>query len=235
VKEPTSRKRRVRVIERPSLGLKEPSDAGKELAPSAHEFVPPNPTLPRLREAATGCKGCDLYQRATQTVFGEGPARAPMMLVGEQPGDSEDREGRPFVGPAGRLLDRALAEAGIDRDRVYVTNAVKHFKWRPAGKRRIHEKPGAREVRACWPWLESEIEVVNPSIIVALGATAAQALMGSGFRLMKQRGEVLETRWGPRLVATVHPSALLRLDDEEERDRAFSQLTKDLEKAARLM
>jgi DNA polymerase len=158
-----------------------------------------------------------------------------MMLVGEQPGDSEDREGRPFVGPAGRLLDRALAEAGIDRDRVYVTNAVKHFKWRPAGKRRIHEKPGAREVRACWPWLESEIEVLNPSVIVALGATAAQALMGSGFRLMQRRGEVLETRWGPRLVATVHPSALLRLDDEEERDRAFRQLSKDLEKAACLM
>jgi DNA polymerase len=179
---------------------------------SAAPFVPAHPTLQRLQSAARECQGCPLYQRATQTVFGEGPAKAKIILVGEQPGDQEDLQGKPFVGPAGKLLDKALVDAEIDRRIVYVTNAVKHFKWEPRGKRRIHQKPTGLEISACHPWLEGEIAVIRPEIVVALGATAAQALMGPKFRVTKQRGlffPYTEAKW---LLATVHPSALLRTE-----------------------
>ncbi|RPI23042.1 MAG: uracil-DNA glycosylase [Acidobacteria bacterium] len=199
--------------------------------PTARPFLPETPHLPNLREAAENCRGCDLYQNATQTVFGEGPEKAVMLLIGEQPGDQEDRSGRPFVGPAGRLLDRALSEAGIPRKQVYVTNAVKHFKWVARGKRRLHDKPRRSEILACRPWLESEISTIKPRIIVCLGATAAQSLMGTGFKITKERGKVLQTEWAPLLLATVHPSALLRMDGPE-REQAFSELVMDLMKAA---
>ena len=197
---------------------------------SAADFLPANPTLDSLREAAEGCRGCDLYRNATQTVFGEGTTRAEVMLVGEQPGDREDLEGRPFVGPAGKLLDGALEDAGIDRAKVYVTNAVKHFKWTPAprGKRRIHKKPGAEEIRACRPWLDGEIGMVKPRVIVALGATAAQALMGRDFRLTQHRGELLESDVGPLVAATVHPSSILRAPDDRARREAMDAFVRDL-------
>jgi DNA polymerase len=189
-------------------------------------------TIPQLRELAQGCRACELWRNATQTVFGEGPRRARVLIVGEQPGNSEDLEGAPFVGPAGRLLDRALVEAGIDRDTVYVTNVVKHFKWRraPSGKRRIHQKPDRAEVEACRPWLEAEIERVKPELIVALGATAAQALLGRSFRVTKQHGEVLPSDLGPTL-ATVHPSAILRAPDEV-RAETYAGFVEDLRAAA---
>ena len=203
---------------------------------SAAEFLPPAPdrSLQSLREAAGSCQGCDLYKNATQTVFGEGTRRADVMLVGEQPGDREDVEGRPFVGPAGKLLDRALDEAGIDRSKVYVTNAVKHFKWTPAprGKRRIHKKPGAEEIRACRPWLDAEIEEVRPRVIVAMGATAAQALMGRQFRVTEHRGELLETELGALVSATVHPSSILRSPDEGSRREALDAFVRDLTSVA---
>jgi DNA polymerase len=197
---------------------------------SAAEFLPREHTLDALREAAGSCRGCDLYENATQTVFGEGTKQAEVMLVGEQPGDREDVEGRPFVGPAGKLLDRALEDAGIDRARVYVTNAVKHFKWTPAprGKRRIHKKPGAEEIRACRPWLDAEIEEVRPRVVVALGATAAQALMGRQFRLTQHRGELLESEIGPLVSATVHPSSILRAPDDRARREAMASFVRDL-------
>ena len=197
---------------------------------SAADFLPANPTLDSLREAAEGCRGCGLYRNATQTVFGEGTTRAEVMLVGEQPGDREDLEGRPFVGPAGKLLDGALEDAGIDRAKVYVTNAVKHFKWTPAprGKRRIHKKPGAEEIRACRPWLDGEIGMVKPRVIVALGATAAQALMGRDFRLTQHRGELLESDVGPLVAATVHPSSILRAPDDRARREAMDAFVRDL-------
>src|ERR687895_1039998 len=177
---------------------------------SAADFIPDNPTLPRLREAAAGCRGCDLWVNATQTVFGEGPKSADVMLVGEQPGDQEDRAGHPFVGPAGKLLDAALLQAGIDRSRVYVTNSVKHFKFVQIERgRRLHKKPSAGEVRACNPWLQEEIRVVNPRVIVALGATAAQALLGKQFRVTQNRGEPIRTDFPVAVIATVHPSAVL--------------------------
>jgi uracil-DNA glycosylase len=190
--------------------------------------LPKRRTLSRLRTASHGCRGCDLYARATQTVFGEGRVHAPLMLVGEQPGDQEDRAGAPFVGPAGKLLDRALEAAGIRRRDAYVTNAVKHFKWVPRGKRRIHEKPNRGEVDACKPWLESEIDVVGPRVIVCLGATASQAMMGASFRLTKHRGEPLEAPEGRTVVATVHPSSILRITDENERHAAFEAFVRDL-------
>ncbi len=168
--------------------------------------VPEHPTLESLRAASRGCKACNLWRTGTQTVFGEGAQHAEVMLVGEQPGDQEDLTGRPFVGPAGKLLDRALEEAGIDRRRVYVTNVVKHFKWEPRGKRRIHTKPNAAEIAACRPWLESEVAVVGPRVIVCLGATAAQALLGTSFKVTRQRGEFVPTSLGPPAMATVHPS-----------------------------
>jgi DNA polymerase len=198
----------------------------------ARRFIPPDPTLSELREAAESCTGCPLYRNATQTVFGAGPAKARLMLVGEQPGDVEDLEGLPFVGPAGRLLDRALAEAGIDRPRVYVTNAVKHFKWVQRGKRRLHSKPGAREIQACYPWLEAEIATLKPEIIVCLGATAAQALLGRDLRVSQRRGEFIASPLAPHVMATIHPSSLLRAPDPETRAREFTRFIAELRKVA---
>ena len=188
--------------------------------------------LDELREQAATCTRCDLYKCGTQTVFGEGAVDADLMLVGEQPGDREDIEGRPFVGPAGRILDKGLAAAGIDRDRAYVTNAVKHFKWRPAGKRRIHQKPNAEEVRACRPWLEAELEVVQPKVVVCLGATAAQALLGRTFKVTQQHGQWVEWPYEPLATATVHPSSILRAPDEAARAAAFDGFVADLRVAA---
>jgi uracil-DNA glycosylase len=202
-------------------------------APTALPFLPERRTLTAMRQAVQDCHGCDLYRNATQAVFGEGRTRALVMFVGEQPGDSEDREGRPFVGPAGRLLDRALAEAGIDRDAVYVTNAVKHFKWTPRGKRRIHKNPAAEEVRACRPWLDAEIAAVRPRVVVVLGAIAAKALIGPGFRVTEQRGQVVETPLPAVVTATVHPSSILRAPDEA-RDAAYAAFVRDLRTVAEL-
>ena len=189
-------------------------------------------SIAALRELASGCRACELWARATQTVFGDGSPRARLMLVGEQPGNSEDLEGAPFVGPAGRLLDRALVEAGIDRGVVYVTNVVKHFKWRraPSGKRRIHQKPDRDEVEACYPWLRAEAARIHPELIVCLGATAAQAVLGAGFRVTRQHGEVLNSELGPAM-GTIHPSAVLRAPDEA-RDEMLGQLIDDLRVAA---
>lgn len=184
---------------------------------SAADFIPPHATLSKLRAASQDCRGCDLFELGTQTVFGEGPATAHVMVVGEQPGDAEDKAGRPFVGPSGHLLDHAFDAAGIDRDDVYVTNAVKHFKWAKDArtKRRIHKTPSGGEVRACFPWLEHEIALVKPRVIVCLGATAAKALLGRGFSVMKNRGIALESAWAPAVFATVHPSAVLRAPREQ--------------------
>jgi len=203
--------------------------------PSAAALIPNEPSVDELREAAAECTACPLYANATQTVFGEGPANATLMLVGEQPGDAEDLAGHPFVGGAGKLLDRCLVAAGIDRSRVYVTNAVKHFKWVPRGTRRIHSKPGSLEIAACHPWLEAEIAAVKPKIIVALGATAAQALFGKGFRVTKERGRPVPSRWAPHALATVHPSSLLRAPDEETRHRETEKFIDDLRKIAQLL
>jgi len=187
-----------------------------------------------LKQAAAGCTGCDLYKRGTQTVFGDGAHDAYVMLVGEQPGDKEDLQGKPFVGPAGGILNKCLDAAGIDRTKVYVTNAVKHFKWEPRGKRRIHKKPNQLEITACRPWLDAEIEVVRPQVIVALGATAAQALLGRDFRVTHRRGEPIQTPDG-LIVATVHPSSLLRAPDDETRHRETARFTDDLKVVARLL
>ena len=202
---------------------------------SAADFFPPKITLPALRAAAAGCKGCDLWKRGTQTVFGEGARRAIVMFVGEQPGNEEDLTGKPFVGPAGRLFDKALADAGIDRKQTYVTNVVKHFKWEPRGKRRIHKKPNALEIAACRPWLEAEVAVVKPAVIVALGATAAQALLGPKFRVTKQRGELFESTLAPYVMATVHPSSILRAPDDETRRLEYRYFVNDLKKLARVI
>jgi uracil-DNA glycosylase family protein len=199
---------------------------------TAAPVVPDKPSLPKLREAAAGCTACDLYKTGTQTVFGEGTKNAEVMFVGEQPGDQEDLQGKPFVGPAGQLLDRALDEAGIDRSQVYVTNVVKHFKWTGRGKRRIHQKPNWSEIAACRPWLEAELEVVQPRVLVCLGATAAQALLGRNFRVSRQRGVPVESDLAEHVVATVHPSSILRADD---REREFAEFVKDLEKIAALI
>jgi uracil-DNA glycosylase family protein len=196
--------------------------------------VPARLSLPALRKAAAGCTACDLYKTGTQTVFGEGLATARALFLGEQPGDQEDKLGRPFVGPAGKLLDRALEEAGIDRDQVYVTNVVKHFKWVARGKRRLHQKPDAREQAACRPWLLAELKVLEPALIVCLGATAAQSLLGKTFRVTKQRGEVLQHELG-RIVATVHPSSILRAPDDEARARETALFVKDLKVVAKLL
>jgi DNA polymerase len=195
-------------------------------------LLPDQLTLDSAREMAAGCKACDLYKRGTQTVFGEGPQRARIMLVGEQPGDAEDIAGHPFVGPAGKLLDRALEEAGIDRRIVYVTNVVKHFKWEPRGKRRIHAKPNAAEISACRPWLETEIALVKPRVLVCLGATAAQALLGKSFKVSKQRGEFVESSLAPLVTATVHPSSILRAPDDEARREEMKRFVIDLKKVA---
>jgi uracil-DNA glycosylase family protein len=197
--------------------------------------VPERPTLPKLREAAAGCKACDLWKTGTQTVFGEGTRNAEIVFVGEQPGDKEDLAGRPFVGPAGRVLDEALEEAGIDRRLAYVTNAVKHFKWQGRGKRRIHQKPNAAELAACRPWLDAELSVVKPKVLVALGATAAQALLGRQFRVTKERGKPVESDLAPHVIATVHPSSILRQETEEERAEAMKAFVADLRVVARLL
>jgi DNA polymerase len=195
--------------------------------------VPDTTSVKALTAAAHECRGCDLYKTATQVVFGAGPRKARVMFVGEQPGDQEDRQGQPFVGPAGALLDKALEDAGIRRMEVYVTNAVKHFKWEPRGKRRIHKKPRASEIKACRPWLEAELRAVKPAVIVCLGATAAQAVFGSQFKLMQQRGQVLPSTLAPQAVATIHPSAVLRAPDPEGRREAYEMLVADLKVVAK--
>jgi DNA polymerase len=199
---------------------------------SAAEYLPARLSLTALRKAATGCRACPLWRTGTQTVFGEGAKDADVMVVGEQPGDREDREGRPFVGPAGRLLDDALEQAGIDRERAYVTNVVKHFKWQAKGKRRIHAKPSWSEIAACKPWLEAELAVVKPEVLVCLGATAAQALLGKQFRVTKERGRLVESNLAPKVLATVHPSSILRADDRATQMRLFVE---DLKVAAELL
>jgi DNA polymerase len=193
--------------------------------------VPEKATFDELKDAAAGCEACDLHLTGTQTVFGEGPKQAKVMMVGEQPGDYEDRVGQPFVGPAGKLLDRAMADAGIDRSTVYVTNVVKHFKWTGKGKKRIHSTPNQREIRACRPWLDSEIELVRPDVLVALGATAAKALLGSDFRVTMHRGEFVQSELAPFVIATVHPSSILRAEDED-RDQQMAAFVADLAKVA---
>jgi len=208
----------------------------KRISREVADHVPPvRASLEELRKAAKDCRACDLWKRGTQTVFGEGGPKAKLMFVGEQPGDREDLEGRPFVGPAGGLLDKALAEAGIDRAKVYVTNAVKHFKWEPRGKRRIHKKPNAAEIAACRPWLDGEIKALKPKVIVLLGATAAQALLGRDFRVTQHRGEFLESSLAPYLMATVHPSSILRAPDEETRHEEMRRFIADLKKISALV
>lgn len=198
---------------------------------TALPLIPENPTLEKLKMAAEGCQACPLWKGGTQTVFGEGSAHAKIVFVGEQPGDREDREGHPFVGPAGRLLDQALQEAAIDRESVYITNTVKHFKWEPLGKRRLHKKPNAREIAACRPWLDAELSVLDPAIVVALGATAAQAMMGREFRVTQRRGELIQMEKGPLLLATVHPSSILR-GPSERRQLEQERFVKDLRVAS---
>jgi DNA polymerase len=206
--------------------------AGATESGDASPLVPAGGGVKALREAANGCRACPLWRDATQTVFGEGPARASVMLIGEQPGDREDREGKPFVGPAGALLDKALVGAGLEPKTTYRTNVVKHFKWKPRGKRRIHQTPGKLEVDACRPWLDAEIERVSPDVVAILGATAAKALLGSGFRVTRRRGELLSVDFAPVAVATFHPSAVLRAQDDE-RQEAFEALVADLSVVAR--
>ncbi len=201
---------------------------------TAAELIPPRPSLSSLRAAAADCTACPLYARATQAVFGEGPARARLMLVGETPGDREDIAGRPFVGPAGTLLDRCLGEAGIARKAAYVTNVVKHFKWEQRGKRRLHGKPNVGEIRACVPWVEAELKLVKPAVLVCLGATAAQALLGREFRVSRQRGRFVTSPLAPRVLATVHPSSLLRARDGD-REAQIARFVADLRKAARAL
>jgi uracil-DNA glycosylase len=205
--------------------------SGEEYARPA--TPPSTSSLGEVRKASRECTACHLYKHATQTVFGEGPKAAPIMLVGEQPGDYEDVAGKPFVGPAGKIMDQALEEAGIDRSDVYVTNAVKHFKWEPRGKRRIHKKPNSREIAACRPWLEAELRLVKPTLLVCLGATAAQAIFGPSFRVTRERGKVLSSKFAPKVLATVHPSSLLRQPDEESRQREYKRFVLDLRAAVR--
>src|SRR6266702_4929779 len=198
----------------------------------ARPATPPDTSnLSEVRGASRECTACHLYKRASQTVFGEGPKDASIMLVGEQPGDYEDVAGKPFVGPAVKIMDQALAEAGIDRKEVYVTNAVKHFKWEPRGKRRIHQKPNSREIAACRPWLEAELRIVGPKLVVAMGATAAQTIFGPSFRVTRERGKLLSSKLAPRVLATVHPSSLLRQPDEASREREYKRFVSDLRAA----
>jgi DNA polymerase len=200
--------------------------------PSAADFLPPNRTLEALAAAASGCRGCELYKDATQTVFGQGQSSARLMLVGEQPGDKEDKEGEPFVGPAGRLLDKALEQAGIDRSEAYVTNAVKHFKWKPRGSRRLHQTPRVGEIEACKPWLQAEVQAVEPAAVLAMGATAARSLFGPKVKVTKDRGKPLDSPLAPVAAVTIHPSAILRLRDHDEREAEFAGFVADLEGVA---
>ncbi|HTF37021.1 MAG TPA: UdgX family uracil-DNA binding protein [Blastocatellia bacterium] len=202
--------------------------AGRKSQDSAESLIPEKPTLAGLQEAAANCKACDLWENATQTVFGEGKRRAKVLFIGEQPGNDEDLQGRPFVGPAGRLLDQALEETGIDRRQTYVTNVVKHFKWEPRGKRRIHKKPNSTEIQACRPWLEAEIAAVKPRVIVCLGATAAQTLLGKEFRVSRQRGQPIPSPLAHIVIATVHPSSILRAPDEQSRRSEMQHFIDDL-------
>jgi uracil-DNA glycosylase len=208
-----------------------------ELGGTVAELIPRHATLDDLKTAARGCRGCDLWKLGTQTVFGEGSAKARIMLIGEQPGDQEDRIGRPFVGPAGRLLDLALIAAGIDRAEVYLTNVVKHFKWSPAerGKRRIHKKPRYSEIHACRPWLDAELEIVKPRVLVCLGASAAQSLLGRDFRVTQRRGQLVDSSLAPYVIATVHPSSILRARDEDSRHLQMEAFINDLKKVAQLL
>jgi uracil-DNA glycosylase len=208
-----------------------PRPAGGD-GPPVPEMLPSRPTIKNVRDTAAGCRACHLYRDATQTVFGEGPSKAEVMLVGEQPGDAEDLAGHPFVGPAGKLLDRALAEAGIDRRIVYVTNVVKHFKFEPRGKRRIHAKPNGAEIAACRPWLETEVALVKPRVLVCLGATAAQALLGKSFKVSQQRGTFVDSPLAPRVTATVHPSSILRAPDDDSRHQEMARFVADLRRVA---
>ncbi|PYR67466.1 MAG: uracil-DNA glycosylase [Acidobacteria bacterium] len=216
-----------------------PDDANPGGERSAAPFVPKSTSIRTLTAAAHECRGCDLYKTATQVVFGAGPNKARVVFVGEQPGDQEDRQGAPFVGPAGAMLDKALDAAGIPRHEVYVTNAVKHFKWEPRGKRRIHKKPRVSEIKACRPWLEAELRAVKPQVVVCLGATAAQSMLGAQFKLMQNRGKVIEVPGpqGPGLhvVATIHPSAILRAPDAEGRRQAYESLVVDLKVVAKAL
>ena len=207
----------------------------RKRASSAADLVPEQLSLPLLKDAAADCRACDLWKKGTQTVFGDGRTRARVMFVGEQPGNEEDLTGKPFVGPAGRLFDNALDEAGIDRKQTYVTNVVKHFKWEPRGKRRIHKKPNASEIAACRPWLEAEVALVKPKVIVALGATAAQSLLGPQFRVTKERGKFIESTLAPYIIATVHPSSILRAPDDETRHVEYRRFVDDLKKLARVL
>ena len=201
---------------------------------TAAPLVPDRPSIPKLKEAAAGCTACPLHETGTQTVFGDGTSKAEVMFVGEQPGDQEDLQGKPFVGPAGKLLDKALEEAGIDRSKVYVTNVVKHFKWQARGKRRIHQKPNWSEIAACRPWLEAELDVVEPRVPVCLGATAAQALLGRDFRVSRQRGEPVDSDLAEHVLATVHPSSILRAD-EDRRELEYRAFVDDLKTVAKVM
>jgi uracil-DNA glycosylase family protein len=212
-------------------------DMARKLDPAetAAPLVPPRPTLPRLRAAAAGCRACDLWERATRTVFGEGLRQASVMLVGEQPGDREDLEGRPFVGPAGRFLDTCLERAGIDRADAYVTNVVKHFKWEPRGKKRIHQKPNSTEIAACRPWLDAEIAVIRPRALVCLGATAAQALLGRSFKVTQSRGKFVPSTLAPLVTATVHPSSILRAPDDATRHAETEKFVRDLSIVAKAL
>lgn len=206
-----------------------------KLQGSAEDFFPERKSLKAFRDAAADCQGCELWKRGTQTVFGEGARRAEVLFVGEQPGNEEDLTGKPFVGPAGRLLNDALDEAGIDRAQTYVTNVVKHFKWEPRGKRRIHKKPNAREIAACRPWLEAEIDLIKPKVIVCLGATAAQALLGPKFKVSKQRGQFIASTLAPYILATVHPSSILRTPNDETRHAEKRRFVDDLKKVAHVL
>ena len=209
--------------------------SGSSSTATAAPLIPNRPTLKNLKAAARDCRACPLWKIGTQTVFGEGPARAEVVMVGEQPGNDEDLAGQPFVGPAGGLLNKALAEAGIDRSRVYVTNVVKHFKWEPKGKRRVHKKPNSREVTACRPWLEAELEVLKPKILICLGATASQALLGSDFKVSQQRGKLIDSVLAAKVMATVHPSSILRAPDAEKRHSQMQEFVADLRKAAKMI
>lgn len=202
---------------------------------TAAPLIPSHPTIKKLQEAARDCRACPLWKTGTQTVFGEGSREAKVVFVGEQPGNDEDLAGKPFVGPAGKLLDKALVEAGIERNEVYVTNAVKHFKWEPKGKRRLHKKPNSREIAACRPWLEAELDVLKPRVLVCLGATAAQALLGKEFRVSQRRGEFVESELAEQVVATVHPSSILRAPDDETRHQEMKRFVEDLKKVAKVI